>query len=333
SDDLSQPVKIDHYPSINGKSHNIKVSKINNRVVFTTSENIYTYDYVRNQIIPIDSLSVDLGEYKTANQIQHFKKNEYWLIKDDKLALFEIKIDFSATKRCDIQLNSISLPQRSIQLISLDSSTLIIPTPESFDTYNLGLNQNRNNLSRLEIEKVIFYGKKDEVTTHFKSFENMRTRWNMNNITIYFIAPYSFDHPSKQFLYRINELDSNWQSTHNNHFTYLGLKYGDYTAEVQGPNGTIIQVPFIVEKPWYYTSIALASYLLIFLLSVWLLIKFIQYKLMRQKELVAMELKQNSLEKELDYKNYELMLTIRYLINKNEILTELQKEINIIKVH
>jgi DNA-binding NarL/FixJ family response regulator len=65
----------------------------------------------------------------------------------------------------------------------------------------------------------------------------------------------------------------------------------------------------------------------------WALVKFFRYKINRQKELVAMELKQTSLEQELDYKSYELMLTIRYLIHKNEILTELQNEINDIKNH
>ena len=58
---------------------------------------------------------------------------------------------------------------------------------------------------------------------------------------------------------------------------------------------------------------------------------YIKYKMIRQKERLEMELKHSSLEKELDFKNYELMLTIRYLISKNEILTKLQKEVNIIK--
>jgi DNA-binding NarL/FixJ family response regulator len=35
--------------------------------------------------------------------------------------------------------------------------------------------------------------------------------------------------------------------------------------------------------------------------------------------------------RELDHRSYELMLTIRYLIHKNEILTELQHEVNDIK--
>lgn len=333
SDDFSRAKKVEYFPNINGTSHNVKVFKINNRVVFTTSENIYTYDYVRNQIILVDTLSNNLGEFRSANQIQHFRKNEYWLIKDDKLALFEINIDFTAIKKCEIQLNNISLPQRKLQIVTLDSSNIIIPTPESFDTYNLTLDKSKKVDSGVELEKVMFYGKRDQIVTHFKSSSNLRTKWNMNNVTISFMAPYDFDLPNKQFLYRIKELDSNWQSTPNNQFTYLGLKYGNYTVEVQGPDGSKIQIPFKVDKPWYYSEFAMVSYTLVLIIVIWLIILYFKYKMIRQKERLEMEIKHSSLEKELDYKNYELMLTIRYLISKNEILTELQKEINNIKAY
>lgn len=331
SEDLTRALDVKYFPSINGNSHNIKVFMINNRVVFTTSENIYTYDYVRSIIIPIDSLSSDLGEYKTATQIQHHSKNEYWLIKDNKLALFEIDLDFTARKKCEVQLTTIRLPQRSLGLVALDSNTLIIPTPDSFDTYNLALSSSAQPPSSLKLETITFYGKKDEPSIHFRSYNELKTKWNINNVTVRFIAPYSFEQPSKEFHYRIKELDKNWQTTQNNHFTYLGLKYGTYTIEVVAPDGSQLEIPFQVEKPWYYSNTAIAFYILLVLAIAWLLAFFIRHKMSRQKERIEMEIRHSNLEKELDYKNYELMLTIRYLINKNEILTELQKEIMHIK--
>ncbi len=331
SEDLTQAVDVKYFPSINGNSHNIKVFMINNRVVFTTSENIYTYDYVRNIIIPIDSLSSDLGEYKSATQIQQHSKNEYWLIKDNKLALFEIDLGFAAKKKCEVQLTTIRLPQRSLGLVALDSSTLIIPSPDSFDTYNLALFSSVQPQSSLKLETITFYGKKGEPIAYFRSQNNLKTKWNVNNVTVRFVAPYSFDQPSKEFLYRIKELDKNWQATQNNQFTYLGLKYGEYTIEVVAPDGSQLEIPFQVEKPWYYSDIAIICYVVLVLVIAWLLRLFLKHKMSRQKERIEMEIRHSNLEKELDYKNYELMLTIRYLISKNEILTELQKEILHIK--
>ena len=135
----------------------------------------------------------------------------------------------------------------------------------------------------------------------------------------------------RSFNYRIKELDSSWQNTSNNYFTYLGLKHGLYTVEVQSTDGSKDTIQLLVEKPWYYSHVALATYLIIIVIVVLLLIRYFRYKLSRQKEIMKMELRQTSLEKELDTKSYELMLTIRYLISKNEILTELQNEVNAIK--
>jgi DNA-binding NarL/FixJ family response regulator len=67
------------------------------------------------------------------------------------------------------------------------------------------------------------------------------------------------------------------------------------------------------------------------LLIVWGLVEFFRFEIRRQKELVAMQLKKNVLEKELDYKSYELMLTMRHLLLKDNMLKDLEKQINFIR--
>jgi ligand-binding sensor domain-containing protein/DNA-binding CsgD family transcriptional regulator len=331
SDDALAANKVEYFNNIDGKTQNIKVFKVNNRVVFTTSNNIYTYDYVRNEIVTLEPLSDDIEAFKSSSHIHHSQKNEYWFIKEDRIALFEIGLDFSAIKKYEIQLSNISLPQRGIQLVSLDSKTVLIPTHHGFDAFNLSLSQLKPQESRLRVEKVVFYGSIDSERVYFNQMEKVKTKWNMNNVTISFIAPYAFDQPSKSFNYRIKELDSSWQNTSNSSFTYSGLKYGLYTLEIQASDGSTDTIQFQVEKPWYYSHFALVIYSLIIALAVWLLVRYFRFKLNRQKEVLEMELRQRSLERELDTKSYELMLTIRYLISKNEILTELQNEVNAIK--
>lgn len=324
---------VDFFNNILGKSQNIRVFKINNRVVFTTSENIYTYDYVRNEIIPLEPLVNQLDGFNSSSHIHHFQKNDYWFIQEDRIGLFEIGLDFTAKKKYEIQLTNISLPQRGIQLVNLDYKTVLIPTPESFDALDLSVNQDVLVEPRLRIDKVVFFGSGETESVHFESSNKMRTKWNMNNVSISFVAPYAFDHTKKQFQYRIKELDNSWQSTSSNSFTYLGLKYGNYTVEIQSSDGAKDKIYIVVEKPWYLTPVAFTIYFIVFISIVWLLVRYFKYRLNRQKEIMEMELRQSSLEKELDTKSYELMLTIRYLINKNEILTELQNEVNAIKEH
>lgn len=331
AENLVNTLNVEHFPSIQDKSYSIKVFKVNNRVVFTTLENIYTYDYVRNQIVSIEPLSADLGDYRSAGQINHFRKNDYWFIKENKIALFEVGLDFSAKKKREIFLENINLPQRRIQLVNMDDSTVLIPNPQNFDIYNFSLDDG-NKKPRLSIEKIVFYGDKRNVV-FYKNFSSVETTWSANNLRVHFSDPSFFDQPSKVYSYRIKEIDKLWQSTTQNQFTYLGLMPGLYTLEVKSANDKSVELIFYVGKPWYYSGFAIAGYFLIFVFIVWGLLMFFRFKINRQKELVALELRQTSLEQELDYKSYELMLTIRYLIHKNEILSELQNEINEIKEH
>ncbi|HNV80392.1 MAG: LuxR C-terminal-related transcriptional regulator [Tenuifilaceae bacterium] len=333
SEDRKQAQRTTYFPSINNEKLNLKVFKINNRVVFTTSENIYTYDNVRNDFTVIEPLSTDIGEYRSAIQICVHQKNEYWFVMEDRIALFEIGIDFSAKKLYEIRLKNITLPQHNINIIKLSDNTILVPTPEGLDSYNLSITGQGHTGRGLTIDKVNFYGRNNRSVTHLYPTKELTTSWNINNVTVHFSAPYLFDYPDKHYSYRIKELDSPWQSTTNSQFTFPGLKYGFYTIEIKDFTGAVASLRFAIAKPWYYSGLAITGYFLIFLLLIWLLYKYIKHKIRKAKEISAMEVRQSILEKELDYKNYELMLTIRHLIDRNEILTELQKEISTIKEH
>jgi DNA-binding CsgD family transcriptional regulator len=88
---------------------------------------------------------------------------------------------------------------------------------------------------------------------------------------------------------------------------------------------------FEILRPWYLTWLAFGLYLLALLGLIMLGIKIFQIELRKQRQLIEFEVRSKKLENELDYKSYELMLSMRYMIQKNEILTELQKQIEDIK--
>ena len=47
---------------------------------------------------------------------------------EDRIALFEIGIDFSAKKLYEIRLKNITLPQHNINIIKLSDNTILVPT-------------------------------------------------------------------------------------------------------------------------------------------------------------------------------------------------------------
>ncbi|TVR43456.1 MAG: hypothetical protein EA394_01140, partial [Bacteroidia bacterium] len=330
SENLDSVVSVEHFSEIESLTRNIKVFKINNRVVFTTGENIYTWDFVRNTIIPFQALTNYLGDYALAAQISHFEKNLYWFFRDDKIALFEINMDFSATKVIEIPQENINLPQRNIQLVSLENNTFLIPSPQNFNAFNVTLAQQRKEISRLQFEELIFYGRRDTLSW-FRSFPSQKIPSSSNNLTVFFADPSNFSKYPRTWHFRIRKLDPAWQSTNRNQFTYLDLKHGKYTLEIMCDNQEVIQTNFTIAKPFLISNSAIVIYTLALIALTWGLFRFFRFEISRHRELVAMEVKQSSLEKELDYKSYELMLTVRHLLLKDSILNDLKEQITALK--
>jgi len=331
TDDLQSIVHVQQITDIGGKTHNINVFKINNRVVFNAGEKIYTWDFVRNEIVEFEILNENLGEYVSVNQISHFGRNKYWFIGEDKMALFDVGLDFSVSKLLEIPQITVNLPQRSIQLVSLNENTLLKPNHQNFDAINLELTSRSTTQSRLGIEKMLFFSKNDTLIW-FDHLPDKKIPSKINNLRVYFSNPADFSNYPKTYYFRIIELDQAWQSTDRNFFTYLDLKHGDYTLQITSEvSEEPLQVNISVAKPWRFSNVAYVIYFILLGLLTWGVVIFFRFEISRQKELVALEIQQNRLEKELDYKSYELLLIMRHLMHKDDILNDLQKQIEAIK--
>lgn len=330
SSDLSEAIRLEHYPDIGGKNFNVRVSKINNRVVFSTTDNIYTYDFVRNEIVQFNTLTANIEEYKNAWHIVHHQANQYWFIKENKIALFEIARDFVAEKKYEINQENIQLPQRKIQPVSMNERVFLLPNPQHFDAYDLTFHNARKKQPKLSFQKFSFYGKKDTLR-FLKKTPKKKIPWSKNNLLVNFSDASFSENKANNYSYRIRELEESWQNTTTDHFTYPDINHGRYTLEIKGNDQEVISLAFVISKPWYISHAAFIMYIMTFLALVWAIIIFFRFEINRQKELVAMEVKQNKMEKELDYKSYELMLTMRHLLLKDQILNDLKRQITALK--
>ncbi|MFO7874474.1 MAG: hypothetical protein R6U62_08320 [Bacteroidales bacterium] len=319
-----------HYPGIDDQYFNIRVFKINNRIVFATGENIYTFDFVRNEIIPFTALTEHLGKYGKATQIIHHQENRYWFVKENALALFELGLDFEANMQYEIVHEGIQLPHRNIQLAFPDEHSILIPNPYGIDVYDMTLHGVRDEDDRLALEYLRFHGRKDTLAFP-DTFDEVSVPWHANNLEVSFRDPSHFNKSEQNYDYRIRELGSVWQSTSNGHFSLMGLRHGSYTLDIRADEDNVITREFVIRKPWFYSHTAIVIYLLLFLLIMWGIYVFFRFELKQHKDLVLLELNQKNLERELDYKSHELMFTIRHLIQKDNILNSLQKHIKAIK--
>jgi DNA-binding CsgD family transcriptional regulator len=323
---------IEYFNNINKKPHNIDVFSINNRILFTNSEDLYTYDYVNNKIVPFSPMNEQIGEFRQSTQIIPFCKNTYWFIHNNKIGLFEISIGFKARKILELQQENPNISGRDLQIIALNDRVLLIPNRQGFSTYNFGFSAMENNSSHIFIQQLAFKGQKKNRIFGYEGNQKISVPYNINNLTVYFADPSRFGQKNKTYYYRIPEIEESWHSTMSDNFTYLNIRFGNYRIQIKSDmDEKIVEIPFEVLTPWYLSWPAFAVYLCILAGLVYLGIHIFKFELSKQKQLLEYKTNKNKLENELNYKNQELLFSLRYLIQKNEILTELKTEIDSMK--
>ena len=325
---LDSVINLNFFNNISGIPRKIEIHKINNQIVFTTTDSVYSFNYEKGKIVPLVKLNQTLGNYRTASQIIPYQKNSYWFVSGDKIALFEVSKDFEAVKRLELILKSSDIPERELQIIQLSEKSVLIPTRQAFIIYNLSHLGLPSSETDLNISKLVFQGDKKKIEISRSDNNEIKIPYNTNNLKVYFANPGQFYMEQKEFQYKLSEIDEDWHNTMQDNFSYLNLGYGTYTLHIRSDvTNNSDMVVFTIERPWYLKWYAFVMYGFAFFIIIIISIRIFKIELRKQKQLIESEINRTRLESELDYKSYELMLTMRYLIQKNEILTELNEQI------
>lgn len=329
---LDSVIQLQHYNTITGRPADIAMYKINNQIVFTTSDSLYTFDYDQRKIIPFNQLNMTLKEYRESSQIIPETRNKYWFLRGNKIALFEISKDFKGSKQLELSQKFSYLPERQIQIVRLSERTILIPARQAFATYNLTLLKHNQDSSEPAISKLVFQGKNRTIEASGDRSEPVRIPYNSNHLTAFFSDPSGFDNENKTYQYHLEGIEEGWHTTTTDNITYLNLPYGDYRLQLkpvsENPGD---EINFTIKRPWYLNNWAFILYFLVAASAIISAILRFRNKTKRQRQLLEFEVSNNKLASELDFRSYELMLTMRYLIQKDEILTDLNNQINSLK--
>lgn len=321
-----------YFSSVADSSRTISMSSINNQVVFLTPDLIYAFDYEKKNFFAITSLEPGLGEYVSATQIIHFRKNSYWFILENRIALFEITRDLKAEKILEFTHEYADLPLHEQQIISLDSNTLLIPTRQAFSTYDLPILRSMKNKSALTVSRLVFSGGNKSTTLYPFTFGQESIPSKQRNLMVFIANPSGFDREGREYLYRISELGEHWYSTTADNFSFPNLRFGKYHLQVKEQAGeNITEAVFTVRKPFYISIGAIILYIVTLAGLVGAGTKIFRSSLERHRRLIEYESGKSRLESELDFKSYELMLTMRYLIRKTDTLREIRDKLDSLK--
>ncbi len=334
------------------------VFKIRNRIVFATVNGPYEFDKAGKKFIPSAFLSSMLGS-TPVRYLKEDQEGNIWFVSGKRLGFLEFHEKFKTGFRVTY------FPEITGQILSGFENVYPYNRQNVFISSEKGLivlNQEKY-LKNAEKPKIMLslvasFGAVD--STFYRGFSGMAPETERTNAALSYRGNslhFEFSSPSFgfqeniEYSYLLEGYDKEWSKWHTKpEKDYTFLPNGDYVFKVKGKNNLGIETDFAefafsVAPPWYKSRLAIAVYLLMLALLVYLLSYYHRKKLERQKRLYEekqeqlrvihqLEIEKNEKEiirlqneklaNEVTFKNRELADSAMHLVERSDALEKVK---------
>lgn len=347
--DLHNEVLSSNYYGSNSvfkKDHSIHVFKVENRIVFTTEEQLYTYDDLSDTIIPYNFLNENLNEFAKSHRIISAPDHHYWFISKEKLGLFaiannEIKL-IKSFPRSLFVLNE--LIDNYENILPLSATKAIVCLENGIAHIDASVNDSISEISSFvpHLREIKLTDRNGKISQDELSSDYIKVKYKYHNIQLRYSFPHYTSNPIyfKAFLQGI---DQDWSPrTEIPNFSFDRLPPGKYELQVKasdqwGNESQNSKIQIEIAPPWFLSIYAKIGYILLFItillgFRAWGIRKirkkesFLHEK--REKELIR--LRNENLRTEVEHKSKELANSTISMVKKNEFLMELKE---LLKIH
>ena len=292
--ELDSVISVVYYGANEGLPANvlINVFKIENELIFTTTDGPYVFDYANNKFV-LDSV---LSQYPNLREPLNFladdaKGNIYFLTRNH-MGVLEKKSDGSYEINSNIfnkvhsRLNNY-LPNISV----LNSSNILFGAREGFVVYNSNTENYFEDSFNSYIRSVSVTADTDSVIFHgnFKVGNNIVNHqpeqlvpvlpYKNNSIRFTYTADYMNDFEQTEYQYMLEGYEENWsQWSSLAEKEYTNLSQGNYTFRVKAKNINNVEssetyYAFEILAPWYLSTAAYGAYVVV--ITAFLLFSFL----------------------------------------------------------
>jgi DNA-binding CsgD family transcriptional regulator len=323
-----------------GEDFDIQVFKIENRIVFTTGRQLYTYNDLNDSIIPHSHLNNELGIYAEAHRIIPGDDHHYWFIGKQGIGLFRIAdTGISKIKEYPIGLFRDHIIAGYEYIYPLSSTEGLLCLDNGYAV----LRADRPDLSfgiedkQLMVKNIEIKGRSGVVQNLPLKQNTIRIPYNSNSLILSYAFPI-FSHGAHSFQSFIEGLDAAWSDPLDKpYFEFTRIPTGEYTVRVRAFNvwnrGSVEnRITLIVSPPWYLHWGSIITYVVmiitLLLTARYLLIQRIRLrekKIKETKEKELIRLRNEKLNADLSFKSQELANSTMAIIKKNEFLLELKE--------
>ena len=324
------------------KDFGIHPFKIEDRIVFTTGEQLYTYDELRDSIVVYKELNLQLGTYANADRIFPATNHYYWFIANQSVALIHIQENkVSVIREFPYSLFNNQIIGNFENIIPISDTEAIICLGNGYAFLNAALQEPESPIRNAipELKEFITTDQRGVSDTIPKESKVFTIGNNRSSAMIRFAMPL-FNADRIVFRSFLEGIDPNWRSgVANPTFRFERLPVGIYTLWVKavdpwGNSSKTASLSIRVLPQWYMTIWAkLGLAILIVLLLFWFRLRVIRLthqksdRQREEKERELIRLRNEKLQNDITYKSQELANSTMSIIKKNEFLIELKKEL------
>ena len=326
--------------SVFGQDHNIHVFKVENRIVFTTGEKLYTFDDLNDTIIDYTTMNQKLGDFKKATRIISGPEHRYWLITNEACGLFNIQnSEAHKIKEYPTSLFNNQLITGYENIVPISADKAILCLENGYAILNADTISPTSLISgeKPELRRITISGLNEHETDLPLNNKHLTIHFNRNNIQLRYSFPF-FSRDNIKYQSFIEGLDQHWsEPIEKPIFSFKRVPFGHYKVKIKAVNnwGESSQenmLELTILPPWYRSTLAYLAYILIILVGLMVFRQRIvartrakESREREEKEKELIQLRNEKLQAELSFKSSELASSTMSIIKKNEFLMELKE--------
>ncbi len=350
SEDLKKVIARKEFGTSSGLPTNfgLNVFKFSNQVIVTTGEEIYTFDYLNDKMVPYQKLNSSLGRFKKAVRIVNVDNQHFWAITKNEAAYIENKLDSITIKQILTLNEPYSFPDKYQNISITDNNSVLCLENGVAIIPNDGIEQSEQlPLSISSVSNEIAGASESSNKLPLYTTNPIQVK-NKYNSFIFCIKTVNFGPNKINYQYRIKNLNNNWIDTKSENIHHINnIPAGEYIyqAKAMYSNGTtsnIVEYKFEVLPKWYASNQGIITIIIILVGSITFLILFnkriirlqtseIEEKHQekhKQDKLTIEQLKNDVLEKELENLQEKLTISANSLVEKDKSITKIKDELN-----
>jgi len=336
---------------------NNHVYKIKNKVLIATERGIFEYNEV-NDRFEISSYYKKIYGDKSVRYLKEDVLGNIWFVQDKNLGV----IDLSGPKPSIVYIPELNgnILSGFENVYSYDKYNTFIGGQKGF--YQINFEKYKENINPLKIfirnvkikgdvDSVLFGGYHGDINEEqsLSNIGNAKVAYQLNSFHFEYVSPFFEQQTNLEYSYRLKGFDKTWSDWNKKtEKDYTNLSIGYYVFEVKARNNLNNESPvtsyiFQVLPPWYFNIWSITFYGILLFILIYLLYKLQAKKYSKryqeqQKELELkhqielektdkelIQLKNEKLETEIEFKNSELASSAMNLVQKKEFILKIKE--------